>query len=85
MAIERVNDPWAFRDFLDTTLVDRSANLTLDEAFELWEYENAPDEESRETIEAIHRGLTDVQTGRVRPIEAFDREFRAKHGLPTRQ
>ncbi len=84
MAIERVNDPRAFRDSLDVTLVDRGADLTLNEAFELWEYENSLEEERQDVLEAIRRGLADAQGGRVRPIEMFDRDFREKHGLPIR-
>lgn len=33
---------------------------------------------------AIQQGLDDVAAGRVRPFEEFDREFRAKNGLPPR-
>jgi hypothetical protein len=39
-------------------------------------YENQTDEEREDTLEAIRQGLADVEAGRVRPFEDFDREFR---------
>lgn len=33
---------------------------------------------------AIAEGIADAKAGRVRPFDEFDREFRAKHGLPAR-
>lgn len=83
MAIERVNDPRAFRDFLDATLIDRE-DLTLDEAFEMWHFENTTEEERQEALEAIRQGLADIDLGQVRPIESFDRDFRERHGFSIR-
>lgn len=37
-----------------------------------------------EAIDGIKRGLTDVEAGRVTPLRLFEREFRAKRGLPSR-
>jgi hypothetical protein len=81
MATERINDVRAFQSFLDEKLSNGEGNLTLDEVLELWDYENSSDEERRATREAISRGLADVDSGRVRSIEEFDRDFRLKHGL----
>lgn len=84
MAIERSNDLRAFRGFIDEQLANGQADLALDEALARWEYENSSQEERTETIQAIQRGLADIEAGRVRPVEDFDREFRQKHGLPPR-
>jgi predicted transcriptional regulator len=84
MATDRANDLQAFRLFIDEGLADSGAGLTLDEALARWDYENAPDEEREETRAAIRRGLADVDEGRVKPFEEFDREFRAKHGISPR-
>jgi hypothetical protein len=84
MAIDRMNDPRAFRDFLDAKLSNGDNGLTLDEALGLWEYENQTDAEREDTLLAIRQGLADLEAGRVRPFEDFDREFRRKHGLPPR-
>jgi hypothetical protein len=62
-----------------------SGNVFADLGFEdaaLWECENQTDVEREETLVAIRQGLKDADEGRVRPFEEFDREFRAKHGLP---
>jgi hypothetical protein len=85
MATDRINDVHAFRHFLDEKLSNGEANLTLDEALGLWEYENASEAERASTREAISGGLADVELGRVRPFDEFDREFRQKHGLPPRR
>ncbi len=84
MATDRANDLHAFRSFIDDELAQGGAGLTLDEALARWDYENSSEEEREETRAAIRRGLADIDAGRVRPFEEFDREFRAKHGLPLR-
>lgn len=84
MATERANDLRAFHDFLGAKLRNGGGDLTLDDALELWEYENSPEEEREETLRAIQRGLDDMRDGRMRPFEEFDREFRERHGLPLR-
>ena len=84
MATERANDLQAFKNFIDEQLANGGTNLKLDEALARWEFENETDEERKETLEAIRQGLADVDVGRVRPLEDFDQEFRAKHGLPPR-
>ena len=84
MATERINDLQAFRDFVDVKLSGGGHGLTLDDALELWEYENQTEDERREAHRAIRQGLDDIEAGRVRPFEEFDREFRQKHGLPPR-
>ena len=84
MATERANDPRAFRDFLDAKLGGGGDSLTLYEYLDLWEYENSPEQKKEETLQAIQQGFSDVEAGRTRPFEDFDREFRQKHGLPPR-
>lgn len=82
MATDRANDLRAFRDFIDAQLGNGGAALTLEEALNLWEYENAPEAEREETLRAIQRGLEDMYAGRTRPFEEFARKFRERHGLP---
>ena len=82
MAIQRVNDLRAFRDFADAKLSNGGSAMTLEEALSLWEYENSPDEERGETLEAIRRGFADIEAGRVRPAREALEELRRKHNLP---
>ncbi|MDR3620737.1 MAG: hypothetical protein P4L85_15400 [Paludisphaera borealis] len=84
MPTDRVNDLPAFKAFLDEKLSNGGANLTVDEALALWEIENQTDQEREETLEAIRRGFADLEAGRTRPFEEFDREIREKLGLPPR-
>lgn len=83
MAADRVNDLRAFRDFADARLSNGGADLTLDEALVDWEGENQTDQEREETLEAIRRGFTDVEAGRVRPVREAIEELRRKHNLST--
>jgi hypothetical protein len=83
MATERANNLHAFKSFIDQQLAGESVP-TVDEVIARWEYENESDEEREDALEAIRRGLADVDAGRTRPFEEFDRDFRSKHGLPPR-
>ena len=82
MATERSNDPRAFKGFIDEKLSSGGANLTLDEALGLWEYENQGEEEREDTLQAIRRGFADIEAGRVRPAREALEELRRKHKLP---
>ena len=84
MATDRRDDLRAFRDFVDKQLGNGGAGLTLEECIGLWDIENQSDQERDETLAAVHQGLEDMRTGRVRPFEEFDREFRMTHNLPPR-
>ena len=37
-----------------------------------------------EALEGIKRGLRDVEAGRVTPLRRFEKEFRARRGIPGR-
>jgi hypothetical protein len=81
MGTERINDVRAFRSFLDEKLSRCGNALTLDEALELWEFENLTDAERQDTLQAIRQGLADVDAGRTRPAEDVVRDLCRKHGL----
>jgi hypothetical protein len=70
MATERVNDPTAFKGFLEEKLAGNQTDLTLDEALIDWELENQTDEEREETLRAIQLGLDDMYAGRT--VDAFE-------------
>ncbi|WP_165228270.1 hypothetical protein [Aquisphaera insulae] len=80
--MERINDSMAFRDFLDARLAEGGGPVRLDEVLKLWEYENLTEEERSEVLASIRQGLADADAGRVRSIEEFDRDFRARRGHP---
>ena len=81
MATDRANDLKAFRDFADQQLSNGGADLTLEEALGLWEYENQTEEERADTLAAIREGLADVEAGRVRPAREAIAELRRKYNL----
>ncbi len=84
MATDRANDLRAFKSFIDEQLEQGEPLPTLEQALARWEYENSSEAEREESRAAIRQGLTDIDAGRVRPFEEFDREFRAKHGMAPR-
>ncbi len=81
MPTDRIDDIHAFRVFLEEQLARGGASLTPTEALELWELENAGDDEKREALEAITRGFADIEAGRVRPAREAVAELRRKHNL----
>jgi hypothetical protein len=83
MSTGRLDDLQAFRDFV-IDQVERGADLSPADALSLWEYENQGDDEREDALRAIRQGLADVDAGRVRPFEEFDRELRARRGISAR-
>jgi PHD/YefM family antitoxin component YafN of YafNO toxin-antitoxin module len=41
------------------------------------------EKELRESLAAIERGLADIDAGRVRPLDEFLTEFKARHGISS--
>ena len=82
MANERSNDLRAFKGFIDEKLSSGGADLSLDDALGLWDYENQAVEERGETLQAIRRGFAEIEAGRVRPAREALEELRRKHKLP---
>jgi predicted transcriptional regulator len=81
MATDRANDLLALKTFIDDQLLGEPVP-TVDEALARWEYENESDEEREATLEAIRRGLADVEAGRVVPAREAVAELRRKRQLP---
>ncbi len=81
MATEFINDPRAFRDFLDAKLSNGGATLTLDEVFGLCEQEHTCEDEREATTLAIGRGLADLNAGRTKPADDVLRALARKHGI----
>ena len=83
MAIDRSNDPRAFRDFLDVKLSSGAVSPTLDECLDLWECENQTDADRADTVRAVREALDDMRAGDTgRPAREAVAELRRKHNLP---
>jgi hypothetical protein len=60
--------------------VDGKAEVVLQD---MASYQRLLDEtDMRHSLVGISRGLADVEAGRTKPLEEFEREFRARHGIP---
>jgi predicted transcriptional regulator len=82
MATDRIDDIHAFRVFLDEQLANCGACLTPAQALDLWEIQNASEDEEHEAMAAIRRGFADIDAGMVRPAREAIAELRRKHKLP---
>jgi PHD/YefM family antitoxin component YafN of YafNO toxin-antitoxin module len=61
--------------------VDGKAEVILQDAAS---YQKLLEEmDVRQALAGISRGLADVEAGRGRPLDEFERDFRARHGIPS--
>jgi len=81
MTTERRDDLKSFHEFVGEQLANGGSSLTPTEALDLWELQNPSEDEEQETVEAIRRGLADVEAGRVMPAREALAELRRKHNL----
>ena len=67
-----------FYEFLGQQLRTGSAELSPEEALDVWRMQHHPSED----LLAIQEALDDMERGDTGiPFEEFDREFRARHGI----
>ncbi|HET6882129.1 MAG TPA: hypothetical protein VFI31_18330 [Pirellulales bacterium] len=75
MSVHQASPLENFHQFVGEQLrSSRSANISPEEALVLWR-------ERQETIEAIREGLDDVESGRVKPLDEFLRDFEFRHRI----
>ncbi len=85
MAVDRVNDLFACKSFIEEKLASGGASLTLDEALARWEYENQTAEERSAAVDAVREALDDMRAGdRGTPAREFLADLRRKYQLPAR-
>ena len=84
MAIDRVNDLFAFKSFIEEKLANGGASLTLDEALARWEYENQTAEERSAEVDAVREALDDMRAGDSGTPAQFLADLRRKYQLPAR-
>ena len=81
MAIERVNDLQAFKNFVDAQLAQDSVP-TLDEVLARWDVENETAEDNASTIQALREALAEMEAGDTGiPVHEALAELRRKHHL----
>jgi hypothetical protein len=73
-----------FHQFIGQHLVGAEAQLSPEEALDLWRTENPPAQEFAETTAALREALGDLAAGDTGvPLEEFDRQFRARRNLDS--
>lgn len=65
----------SFHQFVGRQLsTDAAARLSPEQVLALWR-------ERQEALAAFREGVADVDAGRTKSLEEFDRDFRLRHGL----
>lgn len=80
MSIQSPTDAEAFYQFLGATLSQGERETPPERLLRKWREER----ELAESCAAIREGMADLEAGRVRSLEDFDRDFRQRNGLPPR-
>ena len=75
----------SFHRFVAAKLSETKFDLSPDDAVDLWRAEHPYLEEFDDATEAVMEALADIEAGDVGiTLEEFDREFRARHHIPSR-
>lgn len=80
MSMQAPTDAEAFYQFLGATLSKGERETPPERLLRKWREER----ELAESCAAIHEGMADLEAGRLRSLEDFDRDFRQRNGLPPR-
>jgi hypothetical protein len=71
----------SFSGFVRAKLRQDEPAPSLEECLEMWRAER----EREETIDAVRRGIEDMEAGRFYTLEEVDRMFREEFGLDPRE
>lgn len=75
MSVHESSPLESFHQFVAERLrSDQGASISPEEALVLWR-------ERQETTEAIREGLDDVESGRIKPLDEFLRDFENRHRI----
>lgn len=74
MSIHEASALENFHQFIGEQLRSNGADISPEEAVVLWR-------ERQQTLEAIREGLEDVESGRVKPLDEFLRDFESRHRI----
>jgi len=82
MSIDSAAELASFHRFIAERMVSGDADLSPEEALDLWRAQNPTSQEQAETIAAVREALAAYQAGdRGVPLEQFDRQFRERRNL----
>ncbi len=82
MSTSSQNELASFHQFIGQQLGSKHANLSPEEALDLWREQHPAAEEDLDATEAVREALEDFEAGdRGVPVEEFDREFCKRHKL----
>ena len=72
----------SFHDFLSQKLTSDAAQLSPEEALDLWREEHPTADNYSDNVAAVKEALVDMEAGdHGLPLEQFDRKFRQRHSI----
>jgi hypothetical protein len=85
MNVQSSTELAAFYEFVGGKVNNGETMLTPEEVLDQWRLEHPEPGLTAEEIADIEEALADMANGdRGIPFEEFDRDFRARHGLPAK-
>jgi hypothetical protein len=76
----------SFHRFLTVKLSENQLDLSPEDVLDLWREDHPLPEEFDDATEAVMEALADLEAGDLGiPFEEFEREFRARHQIPSRE
>jgi hypothetical protein len=74
-----------FHQFIGQTIAGSEPLPSPEEALDLWRASHPASAEYQATVAAIQEGLDELSRGsKGMTLDEFDRDFRVRHGLPSR-
>lgn len=75
MSTSQISGLESFHRFIEKQLASKTTGLiSPEEALKRWREEQV-------SLAAIREGLADIEAGRTKSLEDFDRDFRKRHGI----
>jgi hypothetical protein len=73
-----------FHTFVATQLARSDGeDLSPEDVIDLWREQHPCSEDTASTVTALRAALADIEAGDLGiPLDEYDRQFRARHGLP---
>jgi hypothetical protein len=78
------NELTIFHRFVSEQLAEGTF-LTPEECLRAWRAEHPVENDLAESVAAVNRALAQADRGEGKPVDEFDRDFRARHGIGVRQ
>ena len=85
-ASQHASELQEFCSFAFARLANQEHSLSPEDLVEQWREQHPVRDDTSATISALRAALADMAAGDTgTPLDEYDRQFRARHGLPPRE